>query len=108
MELSTATHFATLFIVMVVVLLIIAFVVADYMARKVFPLPSTPDYNTLENHIADQLATLDQINENLTHMWLGLQPEHRDEFPVTQEDLVSMGELIDKASEIAESIRRES
>jgi len=103
MELSTATHFATLFIVMVVVLLIIAFVVADYMATKAFPLP-TPNYDTLE----DQIATLDQIDEHLTQMWLGLQPEHRGEFPVTQEDITNIGELIDQCAKINRTLRGES
>ena len=80
MELTTATHFATVFICFVVVLLIIAFVVADYMATKVFPLPQPEHgYDALE----DQIATLDQIDEHLTNMWLGLQPEHRGEFPVS-------------------------
>ena len=104
MELTTATHFATVFICFVVVLLIIAFVVADYMARKVFPLPTPTSYDALE----DQIATLDQIDEHLTNMWLGLQPEHRDEFPVTQEDIVNIGELIDQCIKINRNIRGES
>jgi len=103
MELTTMTHFATVFVVMVVILLIIAFVVADYMATKVFPLPQ-PNHDALE----DQIATLDQIDEHLTNMWLGLQPEHRDEFPVTQEDITNIGELIDQCAKINRNIRGES
>jgi hypothetical protein len=103
MELTTATHFATVFICFVVVLLIIAFVVADYMATKAFPLPQ-PNHDALE----DQIATLDQIDEHLTNMWLGLQPEHRGEFPVTQEDIVNIGELIDQCIKVNRNIRGES